>query len=234
MISLALRMTIGTMGTPACIARWKPPFLKGPTVGVTDRVPSGAITTDVPTRNLSRAGCSAAMALARSARSRNATSAIRNSCPITGTCAISFLATKVKPSRSSLLVTTRSMSALWWLMRNTAGRCDHRCCCPRTSILMSPTAPARSPNTEVATSTPRRRSRFSTPMVRPVPLAASRLPYMAAVRKAGVGSSRRGRLLKWSTGQPRAEATLANRFCGLTGWGCPTACKKGTSSSPLA
>ena len=48
-------------------------------------------------------------------------------------------------------------------------------------------------------------------------LVTSRLPYMAAVRRVGVGSSRRDRLLKCSTGQPRAEATSANRFCGLTG-----------------
>ncbi len=58
-ISPALRMTIGTTGTPACIAMWKAPFLNSPSAGVTDRVPSGAISTEIPFRNLCTAGSSA-------------------------------------------------------------------------------------------------------------------------------------------------------------------------------
>ena len=46
--SSALRMTIGTIGTPAAIAMRKGPFLNGPTSFVSRRVPSGAITIEIP------------------------------------------------------------------------------------------------------------------------------------------------------------------------------------------
>ena len=46
--SPALRITIGTIGTPACIAMWKAPFLKRPSRGVALRVPSGAIAIETP------------------------------------------------------------------------------------------------------------------------------------------------------------------------------------------
>ena len=49
-------MTIGTIGTPACIATWKAPFLNGPSAGVGDRVPSGAITSEMPSRSFCTAG----------------------------------------------------------------------------------------------------------------------------------------------------------------------------------
>ena len=42
----ALRITIGTIGTPACIAMWNAPFLKCPTRGVGERVPSGEIASE--------------------------------------------------------------------------------------------------------------------------------------------------------------------------------------------
>ena len=58
-------MTIGTIGTPACIATWKAPFLNGPSVGVADRVPSGAMTSEMPSRSRCTAGSSAARALRR-------------------------------------------------------------------------------------------------------------------------------------------------------------------------
>ena len=51
-----LRMTIGTIGTPASIATWKAPFLNGPSAGVGDRVPSGAITSEMPSRSFCTAG----------------------------------------------------------------------------------------------------------------------------------------------------------------------------------
>ena len=46
MSSPALRNTTGTTGTPASIAIRKAPFLKRPTVGVIERVPSGAKSTE--------------------------------------------------------------------------------------------------------------------------------------------------------------------------------------------
>ena len=42
----ALRMTIGTIGAPLCIAMWNAPFLNGPTRGVGERVPSGEIASE--------------------------------------------------------------------------------------------------------------------------------------------------------------------------------------------
>ena len=76
MISPALRKITGTIGTPACIARWNGPFLNAPSLGVHERVPSGAMHSDSPFFNRSTAGLSALIALPESARSRNATSAI--------------------------------------------------------------------------------------------------------------------------------------------------------------
>ena len=46
--SVALWITIGTIGTPACIARWNAPFLNGSSFGVRLRVPSGAMQIDLP------------------------------------------------------------------------------------------------------------------------------------------------------------------------------------------
>ena len=37
---------MGTIGTPACMAIWNGPFLNGPRLSPTLRVPSGAIATD--------------------------------------------------------------------------------------------------------------------------------------------------------------------------------------------
>ncbi len=42
------RMATGTMSAPESIARWKPPFLNGPSAPSRVRVPSGKITTDCP------------------------------------------------------------------------------------------------------------------------------------------------------------------------------------------
>ncbi|MEA2294466.1 MAG: hypothetical protein QOE86_2105 [Solirubrobacteraceae bacterium] len=67
--SPALRMTTGTTGTPACMARWKAPFLNGPTIGVGERVPSGAIAIEVPACRRSTAGAIASRARLASPRS---------------------------------------------------------------------------------------------------------------------------------------------------------------------
>src|SRR5882672_624100 len=72
MISPALRITTGTIGTAACMAMWKAPFLNLPTRGVHERVPSGAITTLRPRVSRSTAGLSASIALAVLLRSRKA------------------------------------------------------------------------------------------------------------------------------------------------------------------
>src|SRR3712207_8293804 len=42
--------------SPACMATWKAPFLNGPRFGVAERVPSGAITSEVPSRSFCTAG----------------------------------------------------------------------------------------------------------------------------------------------------------------------------------
>ncbi len=57
--SPALRMTMGMIGTPACIATWNAPFLNGPSDGVAERVPSGAMTSEMPSRSFCTAGSSA-------------------------------------------------------------------------------------------------------------------------------------------------------------------------------
>lgn len=55
-ISPQLRITIGTTGTPACIAMWNGPFLNGSSRDVGERVPSGAIAIERPLCNASTAG----------------------------------------------------------------------------------------------------------------------------------------------------------------------------------
>ena len=139
------RSTRGTTGTPASMAIRNAPFLKRPTVGVTDRVPSGAMMTEMPWRSFSTAGARASTALAVLERSTKMTSARRNSCPKTGRLEISFLATKVKSRSRSRKATTMSITLLWWLRMKTAGRCDQRCSPPCTSIEMLPTAGASCP-----------------------------------------------------------------------------------------
>ena len=69
MRSPELRMMIGTIGTPACMAMWKAPFLKGRRRGVAVRVPSGAIAKEMPCFSMSTTGFRASRALALFARS---------------------------------------------------------------------------------------------------------------------------------------------------------------------
>ena len=59
-----LRMTIGTIGTSACIATWNAPFLNGPSAGVAERVPSGAMTREMPSCSFCTAGSRAFIAWA--------------------------------------------------------------------------------------------------------------------------------------------------------------------------
>ena len=107
------------------MAMWKAPFLKGSSFGVGERVPSGAITSEVPLRSASTAGARAALALVESVRSTYATSASQPIGANIGSVASSFLATAVKSLRSSE-ASTGTSSWLWWLKRKTAGRALHR------------------------------------------------------------------------------------------------------------
>ena len=50
MKSEVLCSTTGTIGTPACMAMWKAPFLNGCSGRVGLRVPSGAIMIEMPSR----------------------------------------------------------------------------------------------------------------------------------------------------------------------------------------
>jgi hypothetical protein len=146
---------------------WNAPFLNGPSRGVAERVPSGAITSDVPSRSFCTAGASASRAFAGSERSMNATPARRKNCPKPGTLAASFFATPVKSLRSSFATTIVS-SLLWWLKTNTHGRADHRCSAPETmSMSMPATARPRSEPTPPVTFTIVRRDRRSSPIAAP-------------------------------------------------------------------
>ena len=68
--SPALRMTIGTTGTPPWMAMWNGPFLKGSSSE--ERVPSGETAMDTPFCRLSTTGWRAARACVGSARSMKA------------------------------------------------------------------------------------------------------------------------------------------------------------------
>ena len=168
MSSPALRITIGTIGTPACIATWKAPFLNGPSAGVAERVPSGAMTSEMPSRSRATAGASAALACAVLPRSTNAMSARRNISPNAGTFAASFFATPVNPPRSSF-ARMRTSSWLWWLNRNTAGRADSRYSAPRTESRTPASAVPSSPASAMPRSTPSRREPFNAPSATPAP-----------------------------------------------------------------
>src|SRR5207302_1469704 len=89
--------------------------------GVAERVPSGAITSEIPSsRSLATAGSSARRAWRESPRSTNATPASWKSWPKPGTFFASALATPVNPLRSSFIKTIGS-SLDWWLNTNTQG-----------------------------------------------------------------------------------------------------------------
>ena len=137
------------MGTPACIAKWKAPFLKGAMAGETVRVPSGASTTDFPSlRITSISGFIALIALLPSARSINTSPPSSSTLPRTGVSfLISFLPTPAISRRNNLAMIMTS-ALLWWLNTKTAGRWDHRCSSPVTSKFMPTRALAVSANRE--------------------------------------------------------------------------------------
>ena len=106
-------MTIGTIGTPACIARWKAPFLNGASFGVSVRVPSGEMQIDLPSCLIaSTSGSIALIALLPSARSTKTVPPHSISLPRMGMSLISFLPTPPMSRRMSLarIIT----SALLW------------------------------------------------------------------------------------------------------------------------
>ena len=67
---------------------------------------------ETPARSLSTAGCNAEMAFEVLERSTKATSARVSSCPSTGICFTSALATTVKPRCTTREVTSASISVL--------------------------------------------------------------------------------------------------------------------------
>ena len=186
--SPALRMTMGMIGTPACMATWKAPFLNGPSDGVAERVPSGAMTSEMPSRSFSTAGSSALRASVAFFRSTKATSASRKASPKPGVLASSFLATPVKPPRSTLARTSTS-SWLWWLNRKTAGRAA-RCSAPCTSMRTPASALPSSPARVMPRSTASRREPLSAPIATPAPKPPSSPPMPAAVRTSSSGPPR--------------------------------------------
>ena len=150
-----------------------------------ERVPSGAMTSEIPSRSRCTAGSRASRALAGSPRSTNATSARRKASPKPGAFASSFLATAVKPPRSSLASTSTS-SWLWWLKRNTAGRVA-RCSAPWTSSRTPARALPSSPPSVMPRSTASRREPLSAPTATPAAKPPSSPPTPAAVRASSAG-----------------------------------------------
>ena len=159
--SPALRITMGTMGTPACIARWNAPFLKGAIFGDTVRVPSGASTTERPSlRMASTSGAMASMALPALALSMNTTPPISSTLPRMGVSdLISCLPTPAISLRSNL-ATMMTSALLWWLKMNTAGRRAHRFSSPVTLSFI--------PIRALAVSANREKEKFSDSRLEPV------------------------------------------------------------------
>ena len=165
-ITSALRMTIGTMGTPADIARRNGPFLNGPTDRVSSRVPSGAMTTDSPFCASFSASFSDATAALGSSRSMNTVSTSLPSVPTTGSRCSSFLPTPVQLSLTSAPTITAS-KLLRWLKMKTAGRFLFRFSSPRTLRFTPLMASSNCGKAVVKKFTPRRRL----PVSRPQPTA---------------------------------------------------------------
>ena len=90
-----LRKTIGTIGTPAWIARWNPPLRNRPSARVVDRVPSGKISSDVPPRIRFTKASSVARDWAELLRSMYAGSMSRLPTRLRGSKRASCLATMV-------------------------------------------------------------------------------------------------------------------------------------------
>ncbi len=93
-MSSALRRTTGTIGRFACIAMWNAPFLNG-SKPVCERVPSGAITIEMPSFARSTTDFIVSIAFFASPRSMKATFIKRPTGPMIGWVSSSFLATPV-------------------------------------------------------------------------------------------------------------------------------------------
>ena len=206
--SPALRITIGTTGTPACMAMWKAPFLKGSSFGVGERVPSGAITSEVPLRSASTAGARAAWALVESVRSTYATSASQPIGANIGSVASSFLATAVK-SLAQQRGQHRHVELALVVEEEDRGPGAPQVVL--TDHVRASRRPAASDSSEAivaAASSPVRRSRLSSPSPSPAATPAPSPAIEAAVRATVVGVSRLTRVSR-VIGQPRS--------CGLGG-----------------
>ncbi len=172
---MVLRKTIGTMGTPACMAMWKAPFLKPPRWPLSERVPSGAIARERPCFKASTAGSSASMARFVSDRSMKTMPPSWKTGPKSGFQRSSCLATPVMSRRSSLIISSASRP-LWWLKRKTAGRLDHRFSSPITCSWTPASEMARSPQIDASTFTPSRRDALTTPAASPAQSEGTTLP----------------------------------------------------------
>ena len=203
-----LRKTMGVTGTPAVMAMRKAPFLKGLGSPVTDRVPSGAMTTDMPPRSRSVTGRMASIAPALSDRSIMAASRAHAMRAPSGDFVISFLPTPLLRSRTSL-ATTNESKLVKWLWMNTLGRAAHRLAAPTTSTLTPLRPSIMSTHIGKATSTPARRSRLTNPTATPTAAAGITLDVPAILRTMCGTDRSPPRLDKCSTGQPRRAATLA-------------------------
>lgn len=111
--SSALRITIGTIGMPAAIARRNGPFLNGPTSVVSRRVPSGAIKMESPFLALSSTVRIVSSAEAESSRSMNTPSNALPSRAMIGFFCSSFLATATQLSLTSAPAMTGSTWLRW-------------------------------------------------------------------------------------------------------------------------
>ena len=212
---------MGTIGTPACMAIWKPPFLKGASLRVGVRVPSGDITTDLPFSRIAvTSGLIASIAPAGSLRSIITTPAISNTLPMTGSFLISFLP-MLAMSRRNKLVRMTTSALLWWLNMNIAGRVFHKFSRPLTSSSSPIRAAAASENNDIEKFTPSRAEPVSAVIGKPAAKLGTRLA-VAASERANRPTLARPRLLKLAAGHPRCSAICISRLRALSTVGRPT------------
>ncbi len=87
----------GTIGVPVSTARWKPPFLSGPSSPVRERLPSGAIHTLTPS------------AISCAARRRLSTACLRSERLTSIMCPTRMARPNSGTRNSSVLATMRSV-----------------------------------------------------------------------------------------------------------------------------
>ncbi len=182
------------------------------------RVPSGAITTDLPSlRIASTSGCMASMALAAFSRSMNTVPANSRVLPMSGIRLISFLPTPAMSRRSSRAMITTS-ALLWWLKMKTAGRWDQRCSSPRTTRFRPIRALLTSANSEVAKLRASRcdpvRAQIGNPAI-----AEGTSENVAATDLTKSNTPGCPRLLKRRIGQPCRSEISVSLVLGLSGCG---------------